>query len=202
MVLASGGVLYYGWQREHTARVTAQQATLAAKQVLSVRGLIGPKKADFFKEPQVQTILKDKYQLIIDIESAGSRRIASWQPVTQVLENNGIVKKSSQHYRIIDMLRLLDLLQNQTRWQDLPHNDSFGVGRKVLIKSTNIASSNVAAMYLSLTSYLANNNDIVTTSAQINAVIPKIALLFTTQGYMVDSSATLFEDYLTKGMSD
>ena len=100
------------------------------------------------------------------------------------------------------MLRLLDLLQNQTRWQDLPHNDSFAVGGKVLIKSTNIASSNVAAMYLGLTSYLANNNDIVTTSAQVNTVIPKIALLFTTQGYMVDSSATLFEDYLTKDLDD
>ncbi|WP_290000570.1 hypothetical protein [Faucicola atlantae] len=49
---------------------------------------------------------------------------------------------------------------------------------------------------------MANNNDIVTTSAQINAVIPKIALLFTTQGYMVDSSATLFEDYLTKDLDD
>ncbi|WP_156623514.1 hypothetical protein [Faucicola atlantae] len=57
--------------------MTAQQATLTVKQVLSIKGLIGPKKADFFKDPQAQAILKDKYQLIIDIESASSRRIAS-----------------------------------------------------------------------------------------------------------------------------
>ena len=50
-------------------------------------------KTDFFKDPQAQTILKDKYQLIVVTESVGSRRIASWQPVTQVLENKGIVKK-------------------------------------------------------------------------------------------------------------
>lgn len=248
VVLALGGVFYYGWQREHNARVTANQATLAAKQILSVKGLIGSEKEDFFKDPQVQAILKDKYKLIVDTESVGSRRIAtdggsagkanqydfafpagtpaadkikrefkpkdsyrvfftpmavaSWTPVAQVLENNNIVQKSNQHYRVIDMPHLLALMENKTRWQDLPNNDGFAVGRKVLIKSTNIASSNSAAMYLSLASYLANNNDIVTTPEQVNAVLPKVAPLFTTQGYMAGSSATPFDDYLSKGMGD
>lgn len=128
--------------------------------------------------------------------------IASWQPVVQVLENNGIVKKHQDYYGILDMAALANLMENNTRWQDVPNNTSFQVGRKVLVKSTNILSSNSAAMYLSLASYLANNNNIVSDDEQINTVIPKVAPLFTSQGFLAGSSATPFEDYLIKGMGN
>lgn len=128
--------------------------------------------------------------------------VASWKPVVDVLEKNAIVRKIDTHYRIIDMGKLQQLMTNQTRWQDLPNNDHFKVGRKVLIKSTDIKSSNSAAMYLSLASYLANGKSTVTNDAEIAQVLPQVAPLFIGQGYMAGSSATPFEDYLIKGQGD
>lgn len=128
--------------------------------------------------------------------------VASWQPIVDVLEKNAIVRKIDNHYSIIDMGKLQNLMTKQTRWQDLPNNDSFKVGRKVLIKSTNIASSNSAAMYLSLASYLANGKSVVENDSQIAKVLPQVTPLFSGQGYMAGSSATPFEDYLLKGQGD
>lgn len=128
--------------------------------------------------------------------------VASWKPVVDVLEKNAIVRKTDNHYSIIDMGKLQELMTQQARWQDLPNNDSFKVGRKVLIKSTNIASSNSAAMYLSLASYLANGKSVVENDSQIAQVLPQVTPLFSGQGYMAGSSATPFEDYLNKGQGD
>lgn len=232
-------------EQDNLAKQTAENQ---AKQIVTVSGLIGSEKQDFFNDSQVKSILESKYKIRLDIQPAGSRSIAtkggkkgkadqydfvfpsgsptadkikkdfkvqnayrvfftpmavaSWKPVVDVLEKNAIVKKTNNHYRIIDMGKLQDLMTQQTRWQDLPNNDSFKVGRKVLIKSTNIASSNSASMYLSLASYLANNKSIVENDSQIAQVIPKVTPLFTGQGYMAGSSATPFEDYLNKGQGD
>lgn len=132
--------------------------------------------------------------------------VASWQPVVQVLENNNIVKKRStnttSYYGILNMKKLLELMSTQTRYKDMPNNQSFDIGRQILIKSTNITSSNSAAMYLSLASYLANDEQVVTNKAQINAVLPKVLPLFASQGFLAGSSATPFEDYLIKGMGN
>lgn len=128
--------------------------------------------------------------------------VASWKPVVDVLEKNAIVRKTDNHYSIIDMGKLQELMTQQARWQDLPNNDSFKVGRKVLIKSTNIASSNSAAMYLSLASYLANGKSVVENDSQIAQVLPQVTPLFSGQGYMAGSSATPFEYYLNKGQGD
>lgn len=222
--------------------------SLAARQVSHVTGLIGSEKKDFFDDPEVQRILKQEYQIQVDYETVGSRRIAtqggalgevsaydfafpagtpaaekikqsyliqesyrvfftpmtvaSWQPVVKVLENNGIVKKQHSYYGILDMQRLLDLMQAQTRWHDLPNNTEFDIGRQVLIKSTDIRSSNSAAMYLSLTSYLLNGERIVNSHLQAQQVVPSIVPLFANQGFLAGSSATPFEDYLIKGIGN
>lgn len=125
--------------------------------------------------------------------------IASWRAVVNVLEANGIVGKRNNFYAIIDMNKLLTLMNAQKRWRDLPDNQDFAVGRRILVKSTDIRSSNSAAMYMSLASYLANNNEIVTDEAQIQRILPSITALFDAQGFLPGSSATPFEDYIVKG---
>ncbi|WP_230658688.1 hypothetical protein [Psychrobacter sp. I-STPA10] len=234
---------YLSW----TARQVAQQ-------IITVSGLIGSEKKDFFDDPEVQRILADDYQLKVEYESVGSRRIAtvggakgavnkydfafpagtpaaekisrdyhptasyrifftpmavaSWRPVVDVLQKNGIVQKrtanatNAGYYGILDMNALLNLMYTQTRWKDLPNNQSFDIGRQVLIKSTNITSSNSAAMYLSLASYLANQDQVVANSTQAAQVLPSMLPLFSNQGFLAGSSATPFEDYLIKGMGN
>lgn len=128
--------------------------------------------------------------------------IASWQPVVEVLEKNGIVHRQQDYHTILDMQKLLNLMAQKTRWKDLPHNEGFNIGRQILINSTDIRSSNSAAMYLSLASYLINDQQIVNTQQQVNAVLPNILPLFANQGFLAGSSATPFEDYLIKGMGN
>lgn len=141
-----------------------------------------------------------------DFKTKGSTRIfftpmaiASWQPVVKVLEQNGIVNKRNDFYAIVDMGKLLKLLNAQKRWKDLPNNNDFSVGRRILIKSTDIRSSNSAAMYSSLASYLENNDEIVTNNEQIQKILPDMTALFNDQGFLSGSSATPFEDYIVKG---
>lgn len=128
--------------------------------------------------------------------------IASWRPVVDVLEANEIVRERGGYYAIVDMRRLLELMRAETRWEDMPNNDSFDVGRQVLIKSTNILSSNSAAMYLALASYLINDNSVVQDDAQVRTVVPIVEQFFLEQGFLPGSSATPFEDYLIKGMGN
>lgn len=128
--------------------------------------------------------------------------IASWRPVVDVLEANEIVRERGGYYAIVDMRELLNLMRSETRWEELPSSSSFNVGRQVLIKSTNILSSNSAAMYLSLASYLVNDNSVVQDSAEVQAVVPVVEQLFLDQGFLPGSSATPFEDYLIKGMGN
>ncbi len=236
-------------QKEANLLAAEQQATLNAPiPITTVSGLIGSEKEDFFNDPNVQRILQEKYQLSVNFEKVGSRRIAttggakgsvtsydfafpagtpaaqnikdnypvlesyrvfftpmtiaSWQPVVDVLEKNGIVRKKGTYYAVLDMQKLLALMKAQTRWKDLPNNDGFDISRQILVNTTDIRSSNSAAMYLSLASYLSNDDQIVTNQQQIAKVLPEILPLFANQGFLAGSSATPFEDYLLKGMGN
>jgi hypothetical protein len=70
----------------------------------------------------------------------------------------------------------------------------------VLINSTDVRTSNSAAMYLSLASYIANNQQIVESEEEVQRVMPMVAPLFLRQGFQEQSSAAPFEDYLALGM--
>jgi hypothetical protein len=125
--------------------------------------------------------------------------IASWKRVVKPLEANKIAEQKGGIYYVIDMPRLLELVKQHKRWNELPSNDSFSVGRAVLINSTDVRSSNSAAMYLSLASYVYNHDNIVDSDAQIRMIIDDLTALFARQGFTGYSSEAPFQDYLTKG---
>jgi hypothetical protein len=70
----------------------------------------------------------------------------------------------------------------------------------VLINSTDVRTSNSAAMYLALASYVANDQSVVQSQQEIDKVLPAIEGLFLRQGFQESSSAAPFEDYLALGM--
>ena len=70
----------------------------------------------------------------------------------------------------------------------------------MLITSTDVRTSNSAAMYLAIASYVGNGNNIVQDPSQAAAVLPKVEPLFLRQGYSSASSEGPFQDYLTIGM--
>jgi hypothetical protein len=126
--------------------------------------------------------------------------VASWKPIAETLVSNGIVKQEAGAYWILDMAKLLELMAAGKRWRDLPNNTAFAVGKSVLVSTTNISTSNSAAQFLALSSYLFNGAEVVATPEQADAAARKIAPLFARQGFQESSSSGPFEDYLAIGM--
>ncbi|SHE74445.1 hypothetical protein SAMN02745117_00771 [Lampropedia hyalina DSM 16112] len=126
--------------------------------------------------------------------------LASWEPIAQILVANGMARKEDGIYYVHDMPRLMQVIGQGTRWRDLPHSNAFATSKSVLIHSTDVRTSNSAAMYLALASYLANGEQVVQSQADIERVLPQVTPLFLRQGFQESSSAAPFEDYLALGM--
>lgn len=125
--------------------------------------------------------------------------IATWQPIADLFVTEGIATQQGTHYQV-DLTALIGLVENETRWNELPNNSSFPANTSIIITSTDIRKSNSAAMYLSLASYIANENNIVTSSPQAQTHLPTLSPLFLRQGFQQNSSQEPFNDYLVKGM--
>lgn len=127
--------------------------------------------------------------------------IATFQPIVQLLAKAGIAHQDANGTWILDIKAYLDAVAKGTRWNQLPGADTaYPSTRSVLISSTDIRSSNSAAMYLAMASYVANGDNVVSTSAQQNAVIDQLAQLFLAQGFSASSSEEPFDDYLSQGI--
>jgi hypothetical protein len=125
---------------------------------------------------------------------------ASWRPIAEILVANGIAAREGDIYYVVDLPALLALADKGTRWRDLKKSEAFATGKAVLVNSTDVRTSNSAAMYLALASYLANQQQIVQSQEEVDSVLPKVAPLFLRQGFQEQSSAGPFEDYLALGM--
>jgi hypothetical protein len=126
--------------------------------------------------------------------------VASWKQLIPILEKEGIVKKNNDAFYIVDMKRLLGMIEKGTRWRELKDNSVYSTSKSILISSTDVRKSNSAAMYLALASYVANDNNVVDDAEQANKVLPLVTSLFMRQGLQESSSAGPFEDYTTMGI--
>ena len=126
--------------------------------------------------------------------------LASWRPIAEILVANGIAERSGDIYYVIDLPALMALVEQGARWRDLKGSAAFSTGKAVLVNSTDVRTSNSAAMYLALASYIANKQQIVQSQEDVDRVLPLVAPLFLRQGFQEQSSAGPFEDYLALGM--
>jgi hypothetical protein len=126
--------------------------------------------------------------------------IASWRPIARLLIADHIVTERDGNYFVTDMPALLDLMKRHARWKDLEGNTAFATNKAVLLSSTDVRTSNSAAMYLSLASYLENGQSVIESQDQVDRVLPFMSELFLRQGFQESSSAAPFEDYLALGM--
>lgn len=125
---------------------------------------------------------------------------ASWRPIADILVANGIASREGEFYYVVDLPALMSLVDKGTRWRELKKSEAFATGKAVLVNSTDVRTSNSAAMYLALASYLANGQQIVQSAEEADKVLPTVAPLFLRQGFQEQSSAGPFEDYLALGM--
>jgi len=126
--------------------------------------------------------------------------LASWRPIADILVANGFAERQGDIYYVNDLPGLMALAESGKRWRDLKDSQAFSTGKSVLISSTDVRTSNSAAMFLALASYVANNQQIVQSQADVDRVMPIVAPLFLRQGFQEQSSSGPFEDYLALGM--
>jgi hypothetical protein len=125
--------------------------------------------------------------------------IASWVPIAKILEAAGVAQNHGT-YDTFSVQKYLDLVKANKRWTDLPGSSAYPASKSVLITSTDVRTSNSAANYLSIASYVANQNNVVENDSQGNAVIQDVAPLFLKQGFTATSSEEPFDDYLAIGI--
>ena len=125
--------------------------------------------------------------------------IATWSPIVDVLTTAGVMHTANGE-TTLDVAAYMKLVDTNTRWKDLPGNTTYSVNKSVLITTTDVRKSNSAAMYLSLTSYVANGDNIVENDAQVAPLMDRLAPLFLRQGFVASSSEEPFDDYLVQGM--
>jgi hypothetical protein len=126
--------------------------------------------------------------------------VASWKTLIPVLEKAGVVVAKDGSYFIVDMAKLVDMMQKGTRWKDLPGNTAYAVGKSVLVTSTDVRKSNSGGMYLALAAYVANGNNVVDNENDADKVASSMIGLFSRQGFQESSSAGPFEDYTSMGI--
>lgn len=149
--------------------------------------------------PAGQKIKTDKKAAATYVPFFTPMAVATFKPILQILEANGIAKDQGG-YVTLDMQAYMTLVARNARWSDLSANSAYNVNKPVLITSTDVRTSNSAAMYLSLASYVANGNNIVADDTTAQAITPKVAPLFLRQGFTETSSEGPFQNYLSIGM--
>lgn len=122
--------------------------------------------------------------------------VATFQPIVDLLEQAGAVRKDGESY-ILDVNAFIDMTKEGKRWRDL--GDGFPSPRNVQISTTDIRTSNSAAMFLSILAWQFGERE-PDKANDVQWLTEQISPYFTGQGYTQSSSAGPFNDYLSQGM--
>jgi hypothetical protein len=126
--------------------------------------------------------------------------VGTFKPIAELLARAKAASPLAGGYWRLDMRRYLDLAADETRWNQLPGNHVYPANKSLLIASTDVRTSNSAAMYLAVASYVRNGDRVVENAAQGDKVVDQVAPLFLRQGFSEYSTEGPFEDYLTIGV--
>ncbi len=126
--------------------------------------------------------------------------MASWEPIAKILAANGMAKEASAKVWHADFAKLTQAMRDKRRWKDLHGAGAYEVNKSILVSTTDVRKSNSAAMYLALTSYAANANEVVTDKATAQKLAAQLAELFKRQGFQENYVNGNFDDYVSIGM--
>jgi hypothetical protein len=153
--------------------------------------------------PQGQAIKSSKGARATYVPFFTPMAIATFQPIVDILSapSVGVVTRDAgDGHLVFNVAKYLQLVQARKRWSDLAPGSAYNVNRTVLISSTDFRTSNSAAMYLSMASYVANGDNIVSSAADADKVAAETSSLFLEQGFIASSSEEPFNDYLSIGI--
>lgn len=125
--------------------------------------------------------------------------VATFEPIAALLTRAGVLRNSDKGQQILDISKYLELVAKGTRWDQIPGNDVYRARKRVLVTTTDIRTSNSAAMYLAALGYVANGENVITSDAQIAKIAPILAPIVLDQGFSETTSEASFDDYLALG---
>ncbi|SEH01890.1 hypothetical protein SAMN05444920_122141 [Nonomuraea solani] len=120
--------------------------------------------------------------------------VATFEPIAALLAKAGVLRGTT-----FDIAKYLDLVAKGTRWDQIPDNSAYPARKRVLLTTTDIRTSNSAAMYLSVIGYVANSEDVISSDEQIAKLAPVLAPAVLDQGFAESTSEASFDDYLALG---
>ncbi|WP_449066041.1 hypothetical protein [Planomonospora algeriensis] len=139
---------------KHGLRVEVE--TAGSRQIATEFDLDGYAFAFPSSLPAAEKIRKDRKAARVYSPFHSPMAVATFEPIVRVLAGAGLVRDSGQDHQILDIAAYLDLVAEGTRWDRLPGNTSYPARKRVLLTTTDVRTSNSAAMYLAMTSYVAN----------------------------------------------
>ncbi|SES18486.1 hypothetical protein [Corynebacterium cystitidis] len=145
-------------------------------------------------EPATEKILRTNDDFHATYPFYSPMTVATFQPIVDVLKREGMVHERDG-LPVLDMKSFVELASAGSRWREL--GDEFPSPRSVQIRTTDIQTSNSAAMYLAILWWIFENED---PDFDGSSVTEKIIPFFVNQGFTSASSAAPFSDYLSQGI--
>ena len=108
--------------------------------------------------------------------------VATFTDIAQILERAGVAHDHGGWWTL-DMKGFLDLVARHVRWNQLPGNTASPSTNLVLITSPDATTSNSAAMYASIASYVANHDRVLASPASVDEVVNQVSPLFLEQDH-------------------
>lgn len=124
--------------------------------------------------------------------------IATFRPIADLLTAARVLQPGP--VPTFDVARYLELVRTNTEWAHLPGNTVYPVRKNILVSTTDPRTSNSAAMYAAIASFVANDRAVVQGEPAEQAVLPTLQRLFAGQGYTENSTQGPFQEYLSAGM--
>jgi hypothetical protein len=176
-----------------------QVDTAGSREIATSRDLSGYDLAFPADSPQADRIKRDRKITKSYVPFFSPMAIATFKPIAGLLTTAGVVRQDGGT-PLFDIKAYLGLVKAGTRWSQLPGNTAYRTDKSVLISSTDVRTSNSAALYLAIASYVANGDNVVTETATADTMADRLAPLFLKQGYLDASTLDPFNDFLTIGM--
>lgn len=124
--------------------------------------------------------------------------VASFDRIANILVKNDVAHQVDGNYYINNFGAIVNWGIEGKKWKDLKENTTYPINKTILVTTTDLSSSNSAALYLALASYMANGEEIVDSNSQ--DIAQKVKPIFEKQGMQDASSAGPFEDYKSIGV--
>ena len=126
--------------------------------------------------------------------------IYSWDTVTEVLIQQGIVTQEGNVYYITDMCKLLDLMLDRTKWSALGLQDNYN---NVNINAVDALESSPGVPYYGLMATIYNNYQDINflSEAEQSEILQKLANIYIQSGFANSTPAVLFDNYISQGAS-